>query len=180
MPTQETAFKPFLSHLGIFCRDLDAMIEFYTNVFDLVVTDRGEGQKMPFTLAFMSGNPQQHHQLVLASGRGESTPSTVMQISFKVNDLDDLREAWRRAEACGATGIRGLNHGNALSIYFSDLEDNTIEVYLDTPWYVAQPHGDVLDLSRPDEEIWAETERMCRDDPTFVPVAEWQAAFGTA
>ena len=177
--TASTTFKPFLSHFGVFCRDLEAMVEFYTAVFHLAVTDRGEGHTMRFSLVFLSGNPEQHHQLVLASGRGESAPSTVMQISFKVARLDDLREAWRRAEAHGATKIRGLNHGNALSIYLSDPEDNTVEVYLDTPWYVSQPHGDPLDLSRADEAIWAETERICRTDPTFQPVAEWRRTFGS-
>lgn len=169
--------KPVLSHFGVFCINLDEMVEFYTNVFGMVVTDRGEGHTMPFTIAFLTGNPEQHHQLALASGRAAGAPSTVMQISFKVGDLDALRDAWRRAESGGATKLRGLNHGNALSIYFSDVEDNTVEVYLDTPWYVTQPHGDPLDLARPDEEIWAETEKICREDPTFMPVAEWQRSF---
>ncbi|WP_026926385.1 VOC family protein [Granulicoccus phenolivorans] len=168
---------PVLSHFGVFCRDLDTMVEFYRSTFDLVLTDRGEGHTMPFTLAFLSADPAQHHQLVLASGRGADSPSTVMQISFKVQSLDALRNSWQRAETAGATKLRGLNHGNALSIYFLDLEENTVEVYLDTPWYVAQPHGDPLDLSRPDAEIWAETERMCRQDPTFLPVEEWQRKF---
>lgn len=73
--------------------------------------------------------------------------------------------------------MRGLNHGNALSIYFTDPEANTVEVYLDTPWYVAQPHGDPLDLDRPDEEIWADTRRVCESDPTFMPVEQWRQKF---
>ena len=97
-----------------------------------------------------------------------------MQISFQVADLDTLRDAWRRAEKAGATKLRGLNHGNSLSIYLSDVEDNTVEVYLDTPWYVTQPHGDPLDLTRPDEEIWAETEKICRSRPGFASRAEWR------
>lgn len=68
---------------------------------------------------------------------------------------------------------------SALSICFADLEDNTVEVHLDTPWYVPQPHGDPLDLAKPDAEIWAETEALCRADPGFVPVAQWMAQFGT-
>lgn len=178
MPATSPGAKPVLSHFGVFCRDLDAMVEFYSNVFGMVLTDRGEGHTMPFTIAFLSGNPTQHHQLALASGRDPDAPSTVMQISFKVGALDALRDAWQRAEQAGATKLRGLNHGNSLSIYLSDVEDNTVEVYLDTPWYVAQPHGDPLDLTRPDEEIWAETERICRADPTFMPVEEWQRRFG--
>jgi catechol 2,3-dioxygenase len=74
--------------------------------------------------------------------------------------------------------MRGMNHGNALSIYFEDLEGNTVEVHLDTPWYVPQPHGDPLDLEKPDAEIWAQTEAACRADPQFEPVQQWAARFG--
>jgi len=48
-----------------------------------------------------------------------------------------------------------------------------VEVYLDTPWYVSQPHGDPLDLDKPDQVIWDETEAIVRADPTFKPVETW-------
>jgi len=166
--------------MGMFCFDLDKVATFYREVFDMVETDRGQGITMPFKIVFLSASPQQHHQLALASSRAAGSASTVMQLSFKVQTLDHLREARRRALARGATRMRGLNHGNALSIYFSDPEDNTVEVYLDTPWYVNQPDGDPLDLDRPDDELWAETERICRADPTFMPVEQWRAQFGQA
>lgn len=171
-------FAPSLAHMGVFCVDLDRMAAFYKAVFDMVETDRGDGITMPFKIVFLSATPAQHHQLALASSRPEGSPSTVMQLSFKVQTLDHLREARRRALARGATRMRGLNHGNALSIYFSDPEDNTVEVYLDTPWYVTQPHGDPLDLERSDDDIWAEAERICRADPTFMPMEQWRAGFG--
>ena len=173
-------FAPSLSHMGVFCVDLDKVAAFYREVFDMVETDRGQGITMPYKIIFLSASPQQHHQLVLASSRAEGSASTVMQLSFKVQTLDHLREARRRALARGASRMRGLNHGNALSIYFSDPEDNTVELYLDTPWYVTQPHGDPLDLERADAEVWAETERICRADPTFMPAEQWRAQFGQA
>ena len=173
-------FAPSLSHMGVFCVDLDKVAAFYREVFDMVETDRGQGITMPYKIIFLSASPQQHHQLVLASSRAEGSASTVMQLSFKVQTLDHLREARGRALARGATRMRGLNHGNALSIYFADPEDNTVEVYLDTPWYVSQPHGDPLDLERPDDEVWAETERSCRADPSFMPAEQWRAQFGQA
>lgn len=172
-----SAYTPNLSHCGIFCRDLERMKAFYGDVFDLLETDRGQGVTFAFEIVFLSGRNDQHHQLVLAGGRGADSPSTVMQLSFKVQSIDHLREARRRALALGATKMRGLNHGNALSIYFMDPEDNTIEVYLDTPWYVSQPHGDPLDLERRDDEIWAETEDIVRTDPSFMPVAQWASRF---
>lgn len=171
------SYAPNLSHCGIFCRDLGLMKSFYCGVFDLLETDRGHGVTFKFEIIFLSGRGDQHHQLVLAGGRGDDSPSTVMQLSFKVQTLDHLREARRRALGLGATGMRGLNHGNAISIYCMDPEENTIEVYLDTPWYVSQPHGDPLDLDRPDEELWAETERIVRSDPSFMPASEWSGRF---
>lgn len=169
---------PQLSHFGIFVRDIDAMTRFYTQVFGLRMTDQGVGGTFKFKLHFLSGSDTQHHQLVLASGRAADAPSTVMQLSFKVPAIADLRHVRAVALDHGATQMRGMNHGNALSIYFRDPEDNTVEVYLDTPWYVPQPHGDPLDLDKPDAEIWAETEAICRADPGFEPVAQWSARFG--
>jgi catechol 2,3-dioxygenase len=168
---------PQLAHAGIYVRDVDAMTRFYTTVFGLRLTDKGIGRNFKVPLHFLSGTPDQHHQLVLAGGRAADTPSTIMQLSFKVSAIDDLRRVRSAALAEGATQMRGMNHGNALSIYFADPEDNTVEVYLDTPWYVPQPHGDPLDLAQPDATIWAETEALCRADPGFVPIDQWMAQF---
>ncbi len=168
---------PQLAHVGIFVRDIEAMTRFYTSVFNLKVTDQGYGRNFKAPLHFLSGTPGQHHQLVLAGGRAADAPSTIMQLSFKVDAIDDLRRVRTVALAEGAKNMRGMNHGNALSIYFFDIEDNTVEVYLDTPWYVPQPHGDALDLAKTDAEIWAETEASCRADPGFAPVADWMGRF---
>ena len=172
-----TSYTPSLSHLGILCQDLGTMSRFYCEMFDMTQTDSGDGITLPRALVFLSGSPWQHHQLALASGRGPDMASTVMQIAFRVPSLHAMREAKRRAEVRQVRNLRALNHGNALSIYFSDPEDNTVEVYLDTPWYVRQPHADPLDLGLPDEVIWAETEAVCRADPTFMTVDDWRARF---
>ena len=170
--------RPTPSHFGIFVTDLERMVAFYTETFDLTITDRGEGRTFRNQLVFTSASPDQHHQLVLASGRpAEAKFSTVMQISFVVPSIQHLRDISARAEARGATNIRGLNHGNALSVYMLDPEGNTVEIYVDTPFYVAQPHGDPLDLSKDDATLMRETEEACRRDPTFMPLAQWQAQF---
>lgn len=175
-----TDSRPQLAHCGIYVRDIDAMTRFYTQVFGLQLTDQGEGRNFKVRLHFLSASPDQHHQLVLASGRGADAPTTVMQLSFKVSAIDELRRIRRLALAEGATQMRGMNHGNALSIYFSDIEGNTVEVYLDTPWYIPQPHGDPLDLDKSDAELWAETEAACRADPGFMPLDQWQQRFRQA
>ncbi|MFM9927262.1 VOC family protein [Variovorax sp. H27-G14] len=170
--------RPTPSHFGIFVTDLERMVAFYTETFELTVTDRGEGRTFKNQLVFTSASPDQHHQLVLASGRpAEAKFSTVMQISFVVPSIQHLRDISARAAARGATQIRGLNHGNALSVYMLDPEGNTVEIYIDTPYYVAQPHGDPLDLSKDDETLMRDTEAACRADPSFMPLAQWRAQF---
>ncbi|MBO9649494.1 MAG: VOC family protein [Variovorax sp.] len=173
-----TVQRPTPSHFGIYVTDLEKMVAFYTETFDLTITDRGVGRTFQNHLVFTSASPDQHHQLVLASGRpADARFSTVMQISFVVPSIEHLRDISKRAHQRGATAIRGLNHGNALSVYMLDPEGNTVEVYVDMPFYVAQPHGDPLDLTKDDETLMRETEAICRRDPTFMPIAEWQARF---
>jgi catechol 2,3-dioxygenase len=167
-----------LSHVGLYVRDVEQMVRFYSELFDLRVTDRGRGRTFKNDLVFMSAHSDHHHQLVISSGRPtEATFSTVMQLSFRVETIDDLRRIGVAAPAVGATKFIALNHGNAMSLYFSDPERNTVEVYFDTPFYVSQPHGDPLDLSKTDAELLAETEANCRADPSFMTVEQWRRTF---
>jgi len=170
--------RPTPTHFGIYVTDVELMVGFYKQVFDLIETDRGVGKTFKAPLVFLSASPEQHHQLVIAGGRPpEATFSTAMQISFAVPSIQSLRDIRAKAVALGATRVLPLNHGNALSVYFADPEGNTVETYIDMPFYVSQPHGDPLDLSKDDETLMRETEAICRNDPSFMPIEEWQARF---
>jgi catechol 2,3-dioxygenase len=170
--------RPTPSHFGIFVTDVERMVAFYKEVFGLTETDRGVGRTFRNTLVFLSASPDQHHQLVLASGRPpEATFSTVMQISLVVPSIQHLRDIQVSAQERGATRLLPLNHGNALSLYFGDPEGNTVETYVDTPFYVSQPFGDPLDLSKDDATLLRETEAICRRDPSFMPIDQWQQRF---
>lgn len=170
--------RPTPAHFGFFVYDLDKMVDFYTQVFKLTITDEGLGKNFGNRLVFMSATEDQHHQIVLSEGRSaESKVSTIMQVSFLVPDLAELRWNRDKADALGATEMRPMNHGNAWSLYYFDPEGNRVEVYLDTPYYVNQPYGTPLDLSKSEDELLAETFAMVRDDPSYMPLADWQARF---
>jgi catechol 2,3-dioxygenase len=163
-----------LTHMGLYAHDLDRMIGFYTEVLGLIVADRGPGRAPGTQMAFLTADPACHHQVVLISGRPETTGyNPINQISFTVGSLAELRAVRDRALSRGAGALRQVNHGNAWSIYFADPEGNTLEAYLDTPFHVPQPRGDALDLDQPDAAILAATEAACRADPGFLPRADY-------
>jgi len=168
------SLRPALTHVGIYVKDLARMTRFYTEIMNLHISDRGHGFSMPVNLVFLTSDPTKHHQFVLAEGRAADAPSSINQASFQVRSLDELRTMYHRVKAEGVARLRGINHGNAWSVYFEDPEGNTIEIYLDTPWYIGQPHGDALDLALSNDEIFRLTEAMCRKDPHFMPVREWE------
>ena len=165
--------KPQLTHMAIFVNDLAIMQEFYTRVFGLTVTDKGPHPMAPVDMVFMSASPTEHHQFVLVTGRPESVEfNIVQQMSFLVQSLAELREMRDRVNAAGIEVKRACTHGNAWSIYFDDPEGNQVEVYVQSPWYIPQPHIHPIDLDQPDGEIMHLTEAHCRESKGFMPRTE--------
>jgi catechol 2,3-dioxygenase len=167
---------PALSHFGIHVTDINRMVNFYTGVLGLIVTDRGVLDDAGRELAFLSHDPDQHHQLVLVTGRpaDERSTNVVNQISFKLPSLDDLKAMHAAVQKTGVEQFRIVTHGNAWSIYFPDPEGNRVEIFVDTPWHTRQPFAEPFDITAPTETIMAETEALCRRRPDFASRAQWR------
>jgi catechol 2,3-dioxygenase-like lactoylglutathione lyase family enzyme len=166
----ETA--PRLSHVGLYVRDVPKMIDFYTNVLGFVVSDGAEDGR----ITFLSRNPSDHHQVVLVKGRQtDDEIPMVQQVSFNVETLANVQRAYRKVKAAECRVIDPRCHGNAWSVYFSDPEGNRIEMFCDTPWYVPQPLGYEIDLDKSEDQLYRETEELCRAKPGFKPMEEWRA-----
>ncbi len=152
------------SHFGINVTDLEKMVSFYTRVLGLVVTDRGPLEGGP-ELCFLSRDPEEHHQMVLVTGRpAGSGYNVVNQISFKLPGLADLKAMHTRVKAESA----------AWSIYFADPEGNRVELFVDTPWHTPQPFAEPFDITAPVDQILAETEAICRKRPGFASRSAWR------
>lgn len=170
------------SHIGFYVTQLEPMERFYTGFMGFTITDRGELDTPSGVqrLIFLSRDPKEHHQLVLATGRpGDLGFNTINQLSFRVDGFADLREMYRRLadeeKAGQISELRPVTHGAALSLYFRDPEGNRIELFMDTPWYVDQPMRVALDMSLSDEALWKWVEAHARSLPGFVPMEEWRA-----
>lgn len=166
------------SHVGIHVSDLDGMARFYTRLLGLVVTDRGrlDTPRGPVELVFLSGDPDEHHQLVLCSGRPRDAGYNVVnQLSFRVDGIAALRELNRRLQAEPVTEIAAVTHGNAVSVYFLDPEGNRVELFFDTPWYVTQPLREPVDFALSDEALMRDVEARARERPGFRSREAWRA-----
>ena len=161
------------SHMGFYVRDLQRMARFYREVMNFFETDRG--MLGAVELVFLSRDPTEHHQIVLATGRPTDLNfSVINQMSFRVPDLATLREMARRAQADpDVTDLVTATHGNAVSIYFRDPEGNRVEVFIDTPWYCEQPLREPIDLNQSDEAVMAVAEKLARSRPKFRSREQW-------
>jgi catechol 2,3-dioxygenase len=164
-------------HIGIDVTEVQPMVDFYTKVLGFTVTDRGTSSRGT-ELAFLSRNPEEHHQIVLAEGKSPENPPTVNQMSFRVKNFSDVRDVYDRVTAAGVQAVAPIDHGAALSVYFPDPEGNRFEVYWPTPWYIEQPHAKPIDFSKSDDEIIAACEEKCKADPTYQLMDEWKSKFG--
>lgn len=180
--------QPVLSHMALFVRDIERMIDFYGRVLGLNVSDgrkrepnasRGDSE-----IVFLSNEPQIHQQLQLSATLfGDEGCNVVHQVSFRLKGLGELREIARRIIEETQTDLAQLDqldHGNAWSLYFRDPEGNMLELYVNTPWRVDHPFAQPFDVMQPDDVIMATTYERVRDaigaDPWTANIARLEDA----
>ncbi|MEM7077135.1 MAG: VOC family protein [Pseudomonadota bacterium] len=166
------------SHVGLFVSDMPLMRDFYTEVLGFVLTDTGQldTPNGVVELAFLSRDPEEHHQIVLASGRPETLHFNVVnQVSFRVPDIDALKHFHEALRRQPISDIAPVTHGNAISLYFRDPEGNRLELFMDTPWYCEQPCRESIDLTADAESIMAAAKAIARARPGFTSREAWMA-----
>ena len=161
------------SHAVINVRDLQKMLDFYTDVLGFEIVDRGPlGPGAP-EIVFISNDPDEHHQIAMVADRGgETSGNPLNHLAFRVAGFEDVKTLHRRLSATEGARIMPLSHGNTLSLYFSDPEGNGLEVFWDTPWHVEQPQGKPWDPSLDKDDALAWVEENFSQEPSFTPQAE--------
>ena len=166
--------KLSFSHMGVFVTDIDKMVDFYTRVLGLVVSDR-DHMKDGREICFMTLDPREHHQVVFATGRpADLAYNMIQQISFRAPDLSTLRETYVALKREPIVELGPISHGNAISAYFRDPEGNRFEVFIDTKWHVSQPCAEPIDLMKTDSEIMAFVEQQVAKLPDVKLRADWE------
>ncbi|MCE2396489.1 VOC family protein [Candidatus Poribacteria bacterium] len=134
-----------LGHVGIYCTDLQRSKDFYTRILGLTVTDEDPDGN----ITFLSAQPdEEHHEVALCPGRDVPAGAKVIQqVSFIVEDLPTLKQFYHRLKQEGVRFRSIVSHGIALAIYCYD--------HAKTPYKVAQPLSEPVDLELSDEELLA-------------------------
>lgn len=170
-----TTPKAYLSHIVLQCFDFDPMLDFYTRVVGFHLSDLGEarGQRM----AFLTLDPGlEHHQLALADGRKVGDGGALHHAAFGVRSLPELNERHERLKSQGVKGIELWTHATMLSVYYRDPEENRMEFFLETPFYVKQPVAQTLDvdLAAPEAEVFRLIREKYEGHPGFGPMSDWK------
>jgi catechol 2,3-dioxygenase-like lactoylglutathione lyase family enzyme len=122
-----------IGHIGLFCRDVKKMIDFYTRILGCEISDVND-KGMVF-LRFGAD----HHSLVLApmpetemaKGQGGTV---VQQIALEVADLDALKKIRKYLTANGVEMKSKLKHegpGGNYTFDFDDPEGNHLQFFSD-------------------------------------------------
>ena len=145
-----------LGHIGIYCRDLEVMKEFYSAFMGMTLTKTNDA------MAFFSSDPDRSdHEIALMKGRpADDEQHVVQQISLRVENLGDLKDFYRRIKDRGYTIDQVVTHASAIGCYFRDPENNPTEVF----WVTGLPSwvgvSGPIDLEQDDEAIIAEVHRV--------------------
>ena len=139
-----------LGHVGLLVHDIERSKAFYRDVLGLTVSDESDTGTVFMTA---QERDQEHHELQLRPGRQDG--QVVSQISFRCESLTELK-AFHRDFVERGVAIQHVNsHGNAIGIYFTDPDGNTVEVYWPTGIDWPQPFRKPVDLSQADDVILA-------------------------
>src|SRR5262245_31301444 len=142
-------------HIGIQSDDPAELALFYRDVLDMQIIGGSDADDPFGASAFLSNRPdRESHHLAIFKER------VFAHTAFKVETLADLRDYYRRVVERGLPIKMALNHGVSLAFYFDDPAGNMIEIYWPTGRACHQPHGDPIDLSRPEEELLRDVERF--------------------
>jgi catechol 2,3-dioxygenase-like lactoylglutathione lyase family enzyme len=149
-----------VAHVGLFVSDLERSIAFYRDILGLQVTDQNPEAGM----VFLSSHPEdEHHEVLLASGR--QAPSDVrllQQIAFRCSSLADVLAYWKRLTQHQAKIMYTITHGNAISCYFKDPDDNILEVYWQTGLKARQGFLIGLDFNKSEAQLMDEVRELVK------------------
>ncbi len=109
------------SHAVLYARDLEKMLDFYTNTLGFEITDRGPVAPDAPEIVFLSQDADEHHQIAMLAVRKDDSPSnSVNHFAFRVEQFAEVSRLNEKLSGLDGVNVGPLSHGNTLSLYFND------------------------------------------------------------
>ena len=129
--------RPTLNHLNLKTTRLKEMIDWYSVVIGgKIVFQSADGKSAtdnPIQMAFM-GNDRAFFRIAFMAVRGlredpdHFVHAGLHHIAFEYDSFDDLMSSFARLKQLGIEPIVCINHGVTISMYYSDPDQNAVEL----------------------------------------------------
>ena len=119
---------PHLGHVHLTVRNVERAVAFYTDVFDLDVSDRHG----PFV--FLTFGDHHHDVALQGVGSDAAGPGSGIGLYHAAFEVESRETLGRIYETLDERGVRvdPIDHGISEALYFDDPDGNGLEVYRDT------------------------------------------------
>ncbi len=120
-----------LGHVVLNCRDLDASVQFYTQVLGLEVSDVYPETMVPGGMVFMRFNAD-HHGVALVGSMDAPSPNVELNhLAFEVDSLDEVVRARNHLKRSGVfIDFEGRRRaGSQIAVEFRDPDGHRLEIY---------------------------------------------------
>ena len=124
----EARTPAYIAHYGIRAKNMNAMVDWYTTVFNAKIQHRNE------FLAFMTFDDEHHRLVIFEDPETVDKPPTaagVDHVGFGVANFGELVATYERLKATGITPFMPLNHKFTTSLYYRDPDGNEVELSVD-------------------------------------------------
>ena len=130
--------RPTLNHLNLKTTRLKEMIDWYAAVTGgKIIFQSGESTKdNPIQIAFMSNDSAPFRITFMGSPGLREDPeqffhSGLHHMAFEYDSFDDLMSSFARLKQLGIVPIVCMQHGVTTSLYYSDPDQNAVELQAD-------------------------------------------------
>lgn len=142
---------PFITHVALYCADVQRTADWYVNVFGMRVLASAPGRF--FALSF----GEKHHDLALVQAAEEFGPPQVKKVglyhfAIDTGSFDNSMRIYDRAVAAGVSAEKAIDHRLGKGIYVRDPDQNLIELWSETYPTYAEGIATIPEMDPPFEE----------------------------
>lgn len=145
--------KPFITHVALYCEDLNKTLDWYLNVFEMSIVASSPGRFAAISFG------EKHHDFALVQrpdGFGAPVVEKVglYHIAVDTGSFDNSMRIYGRAMAVdeNASAEKAIDHRLGKGVYIRDPDLNLVELWSESYPSYAKAIAQIPDLDPPFEE----------------------------